>query len=121
MAEDAAMPERKTRARAQRARRAGKSAATQAGEYVREEIDQVRDGGHGASSTKQAIAIGLSKARRDGVAVEPGASASTSTKKRAAKDIAAGRAKKATKKAAGKPSAGRPAAAKKAVRTRAKR
>jgi len=61
------MPERKTIARARRDKRAGKSASTQAGEFVREEMEHVRKGKHGARSPKQAIAIGLSKARRAGV------------------------------------------------------
>jgi hypothetical protein len=61
------MPEKQTLKRARRDRRQGKSASTQAGEFVREEIHHVREGKHGARSTKQAIAIGLSKARRAGV------------------------------------------------------
>ena len=61
------MPERATIKRAQRDKRQGKSASTQAGEFVREEMHHVREGKHGARSTKQAIAIGLSKARRAGV------------------------------------------------------
>ena len=61
------MPERKTLRRARRAKREGKSPSTQAGEFVREEIEHVREGKHGVRSTKQAIAIGLSKARRAGV------------------------------------------------------
>ncbi|KAG1172209.1 hypothetical protein G6F35_016897 [Rhizopus arrhizus] len=61
------MPERKTLERAKRDKRQGKSASTQAGEFVREEIDHVREGKHGVRSTKQAIAIGLSEARRAGV------------------------------------------------------
>jgi hypothetical protein len=63
------MPEKKTLQRARRAKRQGKSASTQAGEFVREEIHHVRRGKHGARSSKQAIAIGLSKARRAGVKV----------------------------------------------------
>ena len=58
------MPEKKTLRRARQDRREGKSASTQAGEFVREEIHHVREGKHGARSAKQAIAIGLSKARR---------------------------------------------------------
>jgi hypothetical protein len=54
------MPEKKTIERAQKDKRAGKSASTQAGEFVREEIHHIREGKHGARSTKQAIAIGLS-------------------------------------------------------------
>ena len=63
------MPEKKTRQAAARDRRQGKSPSTQAGEYVHEEIEHVREGKHGARSAKQAIAIGLSKARRAGVKV----------------------------------------------------
>ena len=68
------MPEKATLRRAQRDKRQGKSASTQAGEFVREEIDHIREGKHGARSAKQAIAIGLSKARRAGVklATRPG-------------------------------------------------
>ena len=58
------MPERETLERARRDKRQGKAASTQAGEFVREEIHHIREGKHGARSTKQAIAIGLSKARR---------------------------------------------------------
>ena len=61
------MPERKTLERARQAKREGKAPTTQAGEFVREEMEHIREGKHGARSTKQAIAIGLSKARRAGV------------------------------------------------------
>src|SRR5438309_11522848 len=61
------MPEKRTLERARRKARQGKSASTVAGEFVREEIEDIRKGKHGARSTKQAIAIGLSKARRAGV------------------------------------------------------
>ncbi len=61
------MPEKKTLTRARRDLRQGKSPSTAAGEFVREEIEHVREGKHGARSAKQAIAIGLSKARRAGV------------------------------------------------------
>ena len=61
------MPKKETIERARRAEREGKSASTEAGEFVREEIEAIRKGEHGARSTKQAIAIGLSKARRAGV------------------------------------------------------
>jgi len=60
------MPERSTIKRARADKRAGKSASTQAGEFVREEMDHIRQGKHGARSSKQAIAIGLSKARKKG-------------------------------------------------------
>src|SRR6266705_2116222 len=65
------MPEKQTIERAKRHRREGKSPSTQAGEFVREEIHHVRQGKHGARSPQQAIAIGLSKARRAGVALPP--------------------------------------------------
>lgn len=65
------MPEKETVDRAKKAKRAGKSPSTQSGEFVREEIHHVREGKHGARSTKQAIAIGLSKARRAGVNLPP--------------------------------------------------
>ena len=61
------MPERATIKRAKRDKRQGKAASTQAGEFVREEMHHIRAGKHGARSTKQAIAIGLSKARRAGI------------------------------------------------------
>ena len=60
------MPEKETVERAREDAREGKSPSTQAGEFVREEFDHVREGTHGARSTKQVIAIGLSKARRAG-------------------------------------------------------
>lgn len=65
------MPEKKTIQRAKKARREGKSPSTQSGEFVREEMHHIRQGKHGARSTKQAIAIGLSKARRAGVDLPP--------------------------------------------------
>src|ERR1700759_3015378 len=86
------MPEKKTTERARRDRRAGKSASTQAGEYVKETMDHIREGKHGARSAKQAIAIGLSKARRAGVKLAPPAKgkASAGTRKHAARDVAKG-------------------------------
>jgi hypothetical protein len=80
------MPEKKTIERAARAKRAGKAPSTQAGEFVREEIEHVREGKHGARSTKQAIAIGLSKARRAGVKLPPPKRASRATKRAAQRD-----------------------------------
>ena len=65
------MPEKQTIKRARRDKRQGKAASTQAGEFVREEMHHVREGKHGARSAKQAIAIGLSKARRAGVKLTP--------------------------------------------------
>jgi hypothetical protein len=65
------MPEKQTLERARRDKRQGKAPSTQAGEFVREEMEHIRQGKHGARSTKQAIAIGLSKARRAGVNLAP--------------------------------------------------
>ncbi len=65
------MPDKETIERAREDAREGKSPSTQAGEFVREEMDHIREGKHGAASTKQAIAIGLSKARRAGVKLPP--------------------------------------------------
>jgi hypothetical protein len=65
------MPEKQTMRRARKAKQQGKAPTTQAGEFVREEIEHVRRGKHGARSTQQAIAIGLSKARRAGVKLPP--------------------------------------------------
>ncbi|MBI3866433.1 MAG: transcription elongation factor [Planctomycetia bacterium] len=76
------MPEKKTIERAKRDKREGKSASTQAGEFVRETIEHIRQGKHGARSTKQAIAIGLSKARRAGVDLPPPKEGKTSEKTR---------------------------------------
>ena len=88
------MPERRTVARARQARREGKASSTQAGEFVREEIEHVREGKHGARSTKQAIAIGLSKARRAGVDLKPPARGTKGVKRRAARDLEKGRRRK---------------------------
>ena len=86
------MPEKRTLRRAAKDRREGKAASTQAGEFVREEIHHVREGKHGARSTKQAIAIGLSKARRAGVNLKPPkkGQASEKTRKSAERAYAAG-------------------------------
>lgn len=79
------MPEKETMRRAREDKRSGKAPTTQAGEFVREEMHHIREGKHGARSTKQAIAIGLSKARRAGVKLgRPPASAKASTKRSAA-------------------------------------
>jgi len=76
------MPLKKTIERAKKDKRKGKSPSTQAGEFVREEIEIIRKGVHGARSAKQAIAIGLSKARRAGVKLPPPAKGKTSAKTR---------------------------------------
>jgi hypothetical protein len=74
------MPEKKTIERARKAKREGKAPSTQAGEFVRETMEHIREGKHGARSTKQAIAIGLSKARRAGVDLPPPKKGKTSEK-----------------------------------------
>jgi len=96
------VPEKETLERAEEDKREGKAPSTQAGEFVREEIEHVREGKHGARSTKQAIAIGLSKARRAGVQLKPPkkGKASTKTRKQAARDLRKG--KKAGKKKSAK-------------------
>ena len=98
------MPEKKTLRRAAKDKAEGKSPGTQAGEFVHEEIEHVREGKHGARSAKQAIAIGLSKARRAGVKLPPPekGEASKQARKQAKRDLEKGR--KAAKK---KPSAKR--------------
>ncbi len=85
------MPDIATRKRAAADKRQGKSPGTQAGEYVKEEMDHIREGKHGARSAKQAIAIGLSKARRAGVALKTSKTASAATRRKAAQDTAAAR------------------------------
>ncbi len=88
------MPEKETIERAQRDKQEGKSPSTQAGEFVREEMHHIREGKHGARSPKQAIAIGLSKARRSGVklgAPKKG-KASAQTRKKAERDLEKGQA-----------------------------
>src|ERR1700755_3415157 len=98
VAGDQLVPDPKTIQRARKDAREGKAASTQAGEFVREEMDHIREGKHGARSTKQAIAIGLSKARRAGVklpAPKP-ARASARTRKQAARDLRRGRSKNTT-------------------------
>lgn len=77
------MPEKQTIERARRDKRQGKAPSTQAGEFVREEIHHVREGKHGARNAKQAIAIGLSKARRAGVKLGAPKRASKATKRSA--------------------------------------
>lgn len=109
------MPEKKTMERARRDRRQGKAASTQAGEFVREEIEHVREGKHGARSTRQAIAIGLSKARRAGVKLGAPAQGKTSsrTRRQAERDLERGSTKRSG--TAKKTSAARSRGAKKAL------
>jgi hypothetical protein len=90
------MPDKETLERAEEDKREGKSPSTQAGEFVREEMHHVREGKHGARSTKQAIAIGLSKARRAGVELKaPGkGKAPAETRRKAARDVRRGKSRK---------------------------
>ena len=107
------MPEKKTLDRARQDAEEGKAPSTQAGEFVREEIEHIREGKHGARSAKQAIAIGLSKARRAGVKLPPPKAGKTSaaTRRKAEQDSEKGR-----KRTAAKPSAKRSAATRKALK-----
>ena len=86
------MPEKKTIERAREDAREGQAPSTQAGEFVREEMEHIREGKHGARSTKQAIAIGLSKARRAGVKLKPPkeGTATERTRKQASRDYSKG-------------------------------
>ena len=90
------MPEKETLERARRDAKAGKAPSTQAGEFVREEFEHIREGKHGARSTKQAIAIGLSKARRAGVKLPAPKAGRTSarTRQQAARDTRKGHSSK---------------------------
>jgi hypothetical protein len=127
------MPDKETLERAQEDKREGKAPSTQAGEFVREEMHHVREGKHGARSTKQAIAIGLSKARRSGVGLRAPAKGKASERtRRSAKSALrrgrsrrkpSGRRSRATTKALrreGRAAASRPALARQA-RTSARR
>ena len=107
------MPEKETVERAEQDRREGKSPSTQAGEFVKEEIEHIREGKHGARSAKQAIAIGLSKARRAGVKLPPPEKGKTSeeTRKQAARDSREGQSSSKSK-----PSAKRSRASSKALK-----
>lgn len=94
------MPDKRTIERARRDKQEGKSASTQAGEFVREEIDKIRRGEHGAFSTKQAIAIGLSEARRAGVDLPPPKRGQTTERTRKSAEYAyeAGQGERKTKR-----------------------
>ncbi len=86
------MPEEEPIKRAREDEHEGKSPSTQAGEFVREEMEHIREGEHGARSPEQAIAIGLSKARRAGVKLPPPKRGKARTKRQAKRDLAKGRA-----------------------------
>src|SRR5215469_6161778 len=94
------MPRKETIRKAKADKRAGKSASTQAGEFVREEIDKIRHGEHGARSPQQAIAIGLSEARRAGVPLRPPAKGRTKERTRRSAEYAyeAGQHKRRTRR-----------------------
>jgi Family of unknown function (DUF6496) len=123
------MPEEEAIERAREDEREGKSPSTQAGEFVREEMEHIREGEHGARSPEQAIAIGLSKARRAGVELPPPKRGKERTKRQAKRDVAKGRTgrrkktsrkrSRATKGALKRES--RRSASKKALSRRAKR
>ncbi len=119
------MPEQKTLQRARQAKREGKAPSTQAGEFVHEEIEHIREGKHGARSAKQAIAIGLSKARRAGVELAPPkkGEASARTRTSAARDNRTGQSRtaKKTSAAAKKTSAARSRAATKKLKAEPRR
>jgi hypothetical protein len=121
------MPEKETLERAAEDKAEGKSPSTQAGEFVREEIEHIREGKHGARSTKQAIAIGLSKARRAGVKLPTPKKASKKIREQAARDTRKGKTpgkKKSTRRSRATLSAlkreGHSAASKKALSRQAR-
>jgi hypothetical protein len=123
------MPEKETLRKARADKRAGKSPTTQAGEFVHEEIEHVREGKHGARSTKQVIAIGLAKARRAGVKLPPPPSSAKASTKRSAprtrkpQSMVSTKAlsRQATSAARRRSSAARKRSAQKAARTRRRR
>ena len=110
------MPEEETIERAHEDEREGKSPSTQAGEFVREEMEHIREGEHGARSPEQAIAIGLSKARRAGVKLPPPKRGKARTKRQANRDLAKGRTARRRK-----PSAKRSRATKRALKRESRR
>jgi len=110
------MPEEETLERAREDKREGKSPGTQAGEFVREEMEHIREGKHGARSPEQAIAIGLSKARRAGVKLPPPKRGKKRTKHQAKRDLAKGRTARHRK-----PSAKRSRATKGALKRESRR
>src|SRR3989440_3072042 len=98
------MPEKETLKRAEKDKAEGKAPTTQAGEFVREEMEHIGEGKHGARSPEQAIAIGLSKARRAGVDLPPPKKgvASAATRKKAARDYEKGHSRTTVRKASTK-------------------
>jgi hypothetical protein len=112
------MPRKTTVKRAKKAAKEGKAPTTQAGEFVREEMEHIREGKHGARSTKQAIAIGLSKARRAGVDLKPPPKGTVSTRTRKSAERAYRAGQSRTRK---KPSPGRSRAASRALKREPRR
>ena len=110
------MPEEEVIERAREDEREGKSPSTQAGEFVREEMEHIREGEHGARSPEQAIAIGLSKARRAGVKLPPPKRGTQRTKRQAQRDLTKGRTARRRK-----PSAKRSRATKRALKRESRR
>jgi len=110
------MPEEDIIERAREDAREGKSPSTQAVEFVREEMEHIREGEHGARSPEQAIAIGLSKARRAGVKLPPPKRGKARTKRQARRDLAKGRAARRKK-----PSAKRSRATKRVLKRESRR
>ena len=110
------MPEEETIERAREDEREGKSPSTQAGEFVREEMEHIREGKHGARSPEQAIAIGLSKARRAGIKLPPPKRGKQRTKRQAKRDLTKGRAGRRKK-----PSPKRSRATKRALKRESRR
>jgi len=108
------MPEQETIERVREDAREGKSPSTQAGEFVREEMEHIREGKHGARSPQQAIAIGLSKARRAGVKLPPPKRGSAKIKKQAVRDLRKGKSRR-------QPSRRRSRAVRKALRRESRR
>lgn len=102
--------------RARDDKREGKSPSTQAGEFVREEMEHIRQGEHGARSPEQAIAIALSKARRAGVKLPPPKRGKSRTKRQAKRDLAKGRSGRGRK-----PSRKRSRATKRALKRESRR
>jgi hypothetical protein len=94
------MAENETVERAKQAEQQGKSPSTQAGEFVREEIHHIREGKHGARSPQQAIAIGLSKARRAGVKLSAPRRGSSEIRRKAQQDLRRGRQRRRRKPSA---------------------
>ena len=110
------MPEEEVIERAREDEREGKSPSTQAGEFVREEMEHIREGEHGARSPEQAIAIGLSKARRAGVKLPPPKRGTQRTKRQAKRDLTKGRTARRRK-----PSAKRSRATKRTLKRESRR